>query len=164
MQVVKQTLANQIILMVQNKTMCIKVKNVAVSEQGDHVKKLYLSVIENFINRLRDEENLSTIATNYKEEAIGSLQREKEGEFLNRSYMFSTREILKSLGVETLNTPLKSSALIHHPTRMLVYSLLLCMGWWPLQEKEKPSIIKCGKGLVLDSYWAQSNAFWPVLW
>lgn len=137
MQVVKQTLANQIVLMVQNKSICIKVKTLPFQSNEITFKKVYLSVIQNFINRLRDEENLSTITTNYKEEAIGSLQREKEGEFLSRSDKFSTRSILKSLGVEILNTPLKSSALIHHPTRMLVYSLLLCMGWWPLQEKEK---------------------------
>lgn len=38
MQVVKQTLANQIILMVQ-KTICINVKNFTVSEQGDHCQE-----------------------------------------------------------------------------------------------------------------------------
>lgn len=39
MQVVEQTLANQIILMVQNKTVCINVKNFTVSEHGDHCQE-----------------------------------------------------------------------------------------------------------------------------
>lgn len=40
--------------------------------------KTYLCVIENFVNRFWNKEDLSTITTNYEKKAISSLQKKVE--------------------------------------------------------------------------------------
>lgn len=110
--------------------------NTVPSNNEDRIKT-YLSVIENFVNRLWDKKDLSTITTDYKEKAIGSL-REKT----SFKTIIPTLWNLESFGLDMIDTPSKLSALIHRPTRMLVCSLLLCKGLKPLRErKRKASII-----------------------